>query len=321
VSKTIEDRVHLKYFDQETFATIKGVEENFTEANPIGDVQYLWDGEYVFDKVDGIAQGVFGQGVAAMLAINIHDKMHPIEITFLNDNASSLTNLADAILYERIYPSGVFAVQKEYDDKYVLNDLDFAREIFQQEGKLSSWELALTDPEDSDQIKLNLEKLLGPEYSVKTWKDLHQSLYRVMQNEKYISYLILSLLLAISAINIVGSLSMIVLEKTRDIAVLKSLGTTAGTIRKIFLMEGFFVGGIGVTAGCLIALIFGLLQQNYGLVSLTGGEDFGIPDFPMELQWLDFVLIFFTVIGLSLLAALYPSLKAAEIPITQNLKR
>ncbi len=321
LTRTIEDRVVMQYFDKQVVATIKGVEDNFTEANEIASEGYVWEGEYSFEKRNGIDQGVFGQGVAAQLSLNINDHVNPIQIQILNDEANNMLDLSNAIIYESIFPAGLFSVQKEYDDRFVLVSLAFARELFGYKDRVSSYEIALRDFDKVDEVKASLEAILGPEYMVITWYEQHQSLYRVMRNEKYIGYLILTLLLAIAAINIVGSLSMIVLEKTRDIAVLKSMGATTRLIRRIFLMEGVLVGGIGVVVGMIIAYGFGILQQNYGLLTLSGGENFRINAFPLEMRFNDFLLIFLTVTGLSLLAAIYPSFKAAQVEVVEGLRK
>lgn len=321
LTRTIEDRVVMQYYDKQVVATIKGVEDNFTEANEINSDTYVWEGKYDFSKKNGIHQGVFGQGVASQLSLNVNDHVNPIRIQILNDKASNMLDLSNAIIYESIFPAGLFSIQKEYDDRYVLVSLDFARELFEYEKRVSSYEIAIDELDHVDEVKASLQEILGPDYQVITWYEQHESLYRVMRNEKYIGYLILTLLLAIAAINIVGSLSMIVLEKTRDIAVLKSMGATTQLIRRIFLMEGVLVGGIGVSVGMILAYGFGILQQQYGLLTLSGGENFRINAFPLEMQFNDFILIFLTVTGLSLLAAIYPSFKASQVEVVEGLRK
>jgi lipoprotein-releasing system permease protein len=321
LTRSLEDRVVMQYFDKQVVATLKGVDEKFAVANPIDSSAYLWEGSYSFEPHAGVQQGVFGQGVAARLSLNVNDRVHPIAIKVLNDQANSLADLGQAIIFESLFPAGLFSVQKEYDDKYVLVDLAFARDLFSVPQGVSAYEIALHDLKDLDQVKAKIEGILGPEYRVITWYEQHESLYRVMRNEKYIGYLILTLLLAIAAINIVGSLSMIVLEKTRDIAVLKSMGATTRLIRRTFLLEGVLVGGIGVGVGMALAFTFGILQQEFGILRLQGGENFRISAFPLEMRLEDFVLIFLTVTSLSLLAALYPAFKAAQVGVVEGLRK
>jgi len=321
LTRTIEDRAVMQYFDKQVVSTIKGVDENFSVANEIASPDYVWEGEYSFSKKNGVNRGVFGQGVAARLSLNINDHSNPIQIMILNDQAKGTFDLSNAIIYESIFPAGLFSVQKEYDDRYVLVSLKFARELFGYENRVSAYEIAINKLDRVDKVKADLQQILGEKYEVVTWYEQHESLYRVMKNEKYIGYLILTLLLSIAAINIVGSLSMIVLEKTRDIAVLKSMGATTQLIRRIFLMEGVLVGGIGVIIGMIIAYGFGILQQHYGILTLSGGENFRINAFPIEMRFSDFILIFFTVTGLSLIASLYPSYKAAQVEVVEGLRK
>lgn len=321
VTVSLEDRVVMQYYDQQTVVTLKGVDSTFTVDNPIDDPQFLWTGTYDFSKKAGVNQAVFGQGVAVQLAINTHDEVTPVSIKALSSNARSLTDLANAVQYGRVFPAGVFSVQKEYDDKYVLADLAYVQELIGKENQLTSIEVSVADGSDINEVAARIEAALGDDFRVLTWYDQHASLAQVMRNEKYVAYLILTLLIALAAINIVGSLAMIVLEKTRDVAVLKSMGCDARQIRQIFLGEGLLVGGIGVGVGMSVALIVGIFQQQWGIFGMGSGDYFRISALPFALAWQDFVLVFFTVMSFALLAAIYPARRAADIEITQSLAR
>ena len=319
LSASLEDRVVMQYYDQQAVVSIKGVDENFTQKNPINQPEFLWEGAYDFSEKFGVKQGIFGQGVAIQLALNIHDDNTPISIKALSPEARRIANLASAVRFERIFPSGIFSVQKEYDDKYVLTSLDFVEDLLDKKGQLTSIEISIRDRDDVREVAEQLQASLGEEFRVLDWYEQHASLYKVMRNEKYVAYLILSLLVAIAAINIVGSLSMIVLEKTRDVAVLKSMGTSARQIYRIFLMEGLLVGGLGVLTGMGLAFIFGYLQQEYGILGMGDGAYFRVNAFPVKLALSDFVLVFVTVMSFTLLASLYPSKKASQIIVTEGL--
>ena len=213
LTRTIEDRVVMQYFDKQAVPTLKGVEANFTQANDIDSSGYVWDGTYTFEKRNGISQGVFGQGIAGQLSLNLNDNLNPVEIKVLNDDASSMTKLNQAISFASIYPSGVFSIQKEYDDRFVLVSFEFAKQLLRYDNRISAYEIALVNPDEVDAAKARIAAIAGPSYHVMTWYEQHEALYRVMRNEKYIGYLILTLLLAIAAVNIIGSLSMIVWKK------------------------------------------------------------------------------------------------------------
>jgi lipoprotein-releasing system permease protein len=325
VTRTIEGKIGLEYVDKQAFCVIKGVEENFPDVNPINGLNpedslpYVYQGSYTFERKNGRAQILLGSGVAARLHANYNDELQPINLMFIPPDESVLG--APTVRIEPVFPSGYFSIQKEYDEKYVLGDFAFVQEVFGFDNRISAYEIKLSDIGQADATKAVLAEKLGPAYEVQTWFEQHKTLYMVMRNEKYISYLILTLMLALAAVNIVGSLSMIVLEKTRDIAVLKSMGATMRTIRQVFLTEGLLVGGLGVLSGMTFAYVFGLLQIRYGLIQLQGGDSFRVKAFPLAMQWGDFLLIFATVMGLSILASLYPSFKAAQVKVVEGLRR
>ena len=211
----------------------------------------------------------------------------------------------------------------EYDTRYILADFNLVRELFSMGQKVSSYDLRIQDFDKAEQIKREIERKIGPQYKVETWYDMHETLFNVMKNEKLVAYLILTLMLIIAAVNVVGSLSMIIVEKTRDIAILKSMGATPNMIRRIFLLESLLVGGIGGLAGMASAWVIGYLQENFGLVKMGGGESFtaGVEFFPHDMWASDFLIIFLTIFCLSFLAGLYPSRKAAHTGIVASLRK
>lgn len=320
LTRTIEGQIILQYIDNQAFGVLKGVDDNFTTVNPLD--SYVYEGDYELTPKARSGQAVIGTLLAASLSTDRYDSENPILLSHIpNDAPNSAFSLIRSVRNVPVFPSGYFSIQKEYDEKFIISDFEYVRDFLDLPKHLSAYEMKLKDIKKADLVKKRLEKQIPPEYEVLTWYDQHQTLFRVMRNEKYISFLILALMLAIAAVNIVGSLTMIVLEKTRDIAVLKSMGMTLEGIRRIFLLEGTLVGGIGVSLGMLIAFLFGLVQQNYGVIRFYGGESFRVTAFPMDMQWGDFALTFFTVLGLSVLASLYPSRHAARVHIASGLKR
>ncbi|MEL6652548.1 MAG: ABC transporter permease [Bacteroidota bacterium] len=217
VTRTIEGKVVLDYVDNQAIAVLKGVEEDFNNVNRID--TFVYEGDYDFAERNNIPQAIFGNGVAAKLKANILNEVEPVRVLYIPQE-SSLTN-PNAIKTDFIFPSGFFSVQLEYDEKYVISDFGTVRDILDANNKISAYELRLENIDDAEQVRKELSLLLGEKYKVLTWYEQHSTLYRVMSNEKYISYLILVLMLSIAAVNIVGSLSMIVIEKVHDIAVLK----------------------------------------------------------------------------------------------------
>jgi lipoprotein-releasing system permease protein len=317
-TRTLEGRVWLAYQDRQAFATLKGVEPDFTAVNPLE--KDVFGGEYTFAPRNGVTQAVLGNIIAHNLSANTDDETHPIRVSYLPQDASTRSLDADARI-ERLFPAGYFSIQKEYDEKYVFTDFSFVQRFFGSENRVSAYELRLSDIDRAKAVQADLQSMLGDAYEVQTWYEQHATLYRVMQNEKFISYLILVLMLSILAINIVGGLSMIVLDKTKDIAVLKSMGATSTLVRRVFEYVGLLVGGIGGGIGVLIALLLGLGQKYLGLITLQGGDSFRVKAFPIELQVGDFVLVFATVMVLSGLASLYPAIQAARIQVVEGLRQ
>ncbi|MDX1908833.1 MAG: FtsX-like permease family protein [Bacteroidia bacterium] len=317
-TRTLEGRVWLEYVDKQTIATIKGVAPDFTEVNPLD--TFVYQGRYTFKPRLGISQGILGAIIADRLSANLDDETSPVMVAYI-PQSSSFTNPENTVNTDVLLPSGFFSVQKEYDEKYVFADLEYVRNLFGTTDQISAYELRLIDMRDTEIVQEELQAMLGPDYEVLTWYEQHQTLYRVMKNEKYISYLILVLMLTLASVNIVGSLSMIIVEKTRDIAVLKAQGATSGFIRSLFLGVGILVGGVGGVAGVVLALVIGLAQEHWGLVTLQGGESFRVKAFPIELIWTDFALVFGTVMVLAVLASLYPASQAARIKVVEGLRQ
>lgn len=319
ISRTIEGKAGLKYFDRQAQAIIKGVDTVFKQINPIDSVAYLYEGHYDIHTPSEIPLAILGSQVAANLNANIKDEQIPIQV-FVKTNAPIVMgDPMPSFKNEAIFPAGFFSIQKEYDDLYVLVDIAFARDLFDMPDEVTAYEIALKNPRKAAAVKTELIKSLGKDFKVLTINDRHASLHKVMRNEKYISYFILLLLLIIVSVNIVGSLSMIVLEKKRDIAILKTLGMTTQHIRNIFLLVGIWVGSIGLTIGLFIGLTVAILQKKFELVPIAGSENFRIKAFPIELQVGDFLLVIVTVMSLAIFASLYPSQKASSVQVIEGI--
>lgn len=322
LTRTVEGKVGLNYVDQHAIGVLKGVESDFVDVSPLDSIAYLYEGSFDLEKKNGVHQVVMGSLIGSQVIADRYDENRPIELIYIPQGSNvSLGNFTQLMRRAPIFPAGYFAVQKEYDEKYVIADFAFVREFLDVPDQISAYELRINDLNRVEAVKRSLEEMLPDGYKVLSWYEQHSSLYQVMKNEKFVSYLIVTLMLALVAVNIVGSLSMIVLEKKRDIAVLKSMGATQGLIRNVFLAEGLFVGGIGVGIGMSIAFVFGLLQHYFGLIKLQGGASFKVQAFPIHMQVEDFLLVFATVVALTILASLHPSRKASQVAVVQGLRR
>ena len=209
---------------------------------------------------------------------------------------------------EGIYDSN----NKDYDAHYAFISIESARRLFQYGDRYSGIEIRLHDLEESDNVKYSLQKRLGDGYTVSTWYDLHRDLYSVMKIERWTAYIILCLIVGVATFNVLGSLTMGVIEKRRDIGVLKALGATRTSIIRIFMFEGILVGLLGTAAGVLIGVAVCLLQKQYSLFPLDPTV-YIIPAIPVELRWSDFFAVVLASMTLSTLASLYPARRAARL--------
>jgi lipoprotein-releasing system permease protein len=214
-----------------------------------------------------------------------------------------------------VYTSGSFAIQPDFDNKYVITNLGFLKKMLNMgANEYGGLEIAIRDKGDDNRIQSVLQQLLGKNYSIQTRYQQNQGLYSVMQLEKWVIYCLLCLILVVAAFTMIGSLTMLVLEKQKDIQVLKAMGASNGRIQLIFISEGFLLAGVGALAGTLLALLIGWIQLKYKLVLLEGGS-FVIDYYPVKFLISDFLLVFLTVLVVSFLAAWFPARRAALEPV------
>jgi lipoprotein-releasing system permease protein len=209
---------------------------------------------------------------------------------------------------------GLYELQPAYDRSHVFVGLEEAQRLFRMPGAVSGVELRLADLDRAAGVQAALRQSLAPEqYRVQTWYDLQRALYDVMRLEKWGASFILALIIVVAAFNIIGSLTMIVLEKRRDLGALRAMGATKQDIRRIFLLEGLLVGVLGAGLGLVLGLGLALLQQTTGLVPLAEAEAFIIDAYPVSIRWADVVLVTVVALALCVGAALYPATRAAAV--------
>jgi len=226
----------------------------------------------------------------------------------------TLTNIFASPPVRRFEVRGLFQSQGASEDQRVFVSLEEAQQLFRTEGRVTGIELRLDDLERAGRVKAALQQKLGTEqYTVQTWYDLQQSLYDVMRLEKWGASAILGLIVIVAAFNIVGSLTMVVIEKRADVGALQAMGASGSDVRRIFLFEGALIGAVGTGLGLVLGLGLAFLQQFYGVVPMAQAESFLIDAYPVSVQALDVVLIAVVSFGLCVLAALYPAARAAAI--------
>lgn len=284
-------------------------------------------GSFALERTDAGGAGlVLGAGLAGQLGLvpaapAVADAApfegSPVTLVSAQAVEAALTNPFGLPPGQRFELRGTFEMEAAYDQSHAFVALPEAQRLFRMDGRVSGLELRLDDLDAADAVKQRLEadlaaSGLGERYDVLTWYDLHAALYGVMRLEKWGASLILLLIVVVAAFNIVGSLTMIVIEKRRDVGVLAAMGLSRRKIRQVFLLEGLLVGLVGTGLGLAVGLGLALLQQATGFVKLSGGDAFLIAAYPVEIRWLDVLLIVAAALGLCVLAAVYPARRAAQ---------
>jgi lipoprotein-releasing system permease protein len=301
-----EEKAVLVNNEYQSIIYLKGVDRNYTE------VSGLW--KHVKETFNtGSADKpllVLGVGIQNAVGSEAGMNIAPLTVYLPNLKASNFSGL-DALNSYNATVSGSFALQQDFDNKYAITNIEFVKYMLDLgPDQYSSVEVALHNPEETNQVRTDLKKLLGADFKVETRYEQNQSLYSVMQVEKWIIYAILSLILVVASFNMIGALTMLVLEKQKDIAVLKAMGASENYIQRIFLSEGFVLAVVGGGAGILIAVVICMLQIKYKLVKLAGGS-FIIDYYPVKMVSTDFLLVISTIMFISLVAAWVPSKKAS----------
>ena len=301
-SEIVEDNALLRFENRQVLATLKGVSDEFTRMTGLDTM--MVEGTFKL-KEDDKQYAILGQGVAYYLSASLN-LMNPINIYVPQKGRKAAPSLAGGFNQGYIYPSGIFSVQQELDSKYMIVPISFAREIFDMGGKVNSVELKLRDGTSVKMVQEAISAKLGSRFIVKNRYQQHDYLYKTMQGEKYAVYLILIFILIIASFNIVGSLTMLIIDKKEDISILQSMGADKVLIRNIFLFEGWSVSLLGAVIGTFIGIAVCQLQITYGLIKLQGGGSFIIDAYPIKIIPLDILMIFFSVLCIGFAAAWLP---------------
>ncbi len=301
ISYSIEENALMKLDERQAIITVKGVDEEFKNLTHFDTV--VTEGTYRF-KYDNQFYGVFGRGVAGRLGINVNDFVSPISIYAPIRGKTEGINPEDAFNKLSISPAGIFSLNDDFDFKYVLIDLEAAQQLFDCKDAFSAIELSIEDKNQLASIQEKLQIALGSEYQIKNRYQLNDVLFKTLETEKLWTFLILAFILVIATFNIIGALTMLIIEKKKDIKTLYNLGADQKFIRNIFMQEGFLITFVGAFTGLIIGLIICILQQQFHLV--TFDDQSVIAYYPIDLQLKDFIWILTVVMAIGFLAALYP---------------
>lgn len=301
-AEVIEEVAMLKYGSRQYFATIKGVPGNFTDYTHIDSL--VVDGRFILEE-NGIDYAVVGQGVAVNLGVGL-TFIDPIRIFVPKKGKQVSLNPARAINYNSIHPSGIFSVLEEIDSKYILVPYHFAADLFESGPEISAIELGFDKTYNPKKLQKEIEKITGDGFHVKNKYQQHDLINKTMKSEKWFTSLILVFILIIASFGILGSLSMLIIDKTSDIKILQSMGASQKTIRQIFIFEGWLISVAGVVIGSALGIIVCWLQIKFGFITLPGNGSFVITAYPVEIIFTDIVLITGVVLIVGFLASWYP---------------
>ncbi len=300
--EVLEENALLRYRQRQAVATIKGVDNSFSELTGIDSL--ITDGKFNLYQNDR-PMGIIGYDLAYKLSIGL-SFFDPLYIFVPKRNSGFYLNPANAFRQEYLFPSAVFSVQQEYDSKYLLVPIDFARDLLQYKNEASAIELKLKPEEDIDEVKKRLSSSLGSTYKVQNRFEQHEAFYRVMAGEKWAIYLILGFILIIASFNTISSLTLLVLEKKKDMHILISMGAESKTIRKVFLSEGLLITGIGVISGLLLGALFAWIQLKYGIIRFPTSGAFIVNVYPIRMLLSDFLIVAVLVSFIGWIASAVP---------------
>lgn len=305
-SESLEDNVMVQYQGRQAMAVIKGVEDNFDQLTPIDSILFgrgdlLLHDEVVDYAIPGIQLlSTLGSGIRFLDPLEIYAPRRGAKVNMANPSTGFVTG--------NLFSSGlVFAVnQEKYDASYILTSMNFARKLFQYTTEVSAINLKLKDGADTDAVKKHIQTLLGDDFRVQDRYEQQADTFRIMEIEKLISYLFLTFILMIACFNVIGSLSMLIIDKRDDVVTLRNLGASDRQIVRIFLFEGRMISLFGALAGVILGLLLCWLQQEYGLISLGDSGSFVVDAYPVSVHASDVIIVFVTVLLVGFLSVWYP---------------
>lgn len=315
VSLTLEENAILVNGEKESIAMVKGVDDQFERVTAVDDSVIV--GRYQLSALrrDSMVLDctVLGAGVADGLDVLLGPRSGYLSIYMPRRSVSSGFGASRAFREQRIRPVGIFRIQQEFDSRYAIVPLRFMQELLEyDEHYIGAVEIRLEPGADPRNLQKQVQALTGDRYIVRTRFQLNPTVYRVMRTEKWAVYLVLTFIVIVAAFNMIGSISMLVIEKRKDIGTLQALGASSAQIQRIFLLEGFFQTLISMGIGFAIALVLLQGQIWFHWLKIPGSGTFVVQAYPVEIQWLDFILVAITILLIGMLAAWFPARQAAS---------
>ena len=306
-TETVEDQALVIYHGRQAMVTIKGVEDNFDQLTHIKEI-LVGDGDFELHAAD-MFYGIPGIRLAEALGTG-YTYQEPIKVYApRREGQLNMANPMDGLVEDELYSPGVLfeVLQGKYDKNYMLTSIDFTRRIFEQQGMVSALELRLKPGSNFESVKKDIKKIAGDKYYVKDRFEQQDDTFKIMKIEKLMAYIFLTFILMIACFNIIGSLSMLIIDKKDDVVTLRNLGASDKQIVHIFLFEGRLISAIGAVLGIVLGLLLCWAQQTYGLVKLgSSSASFVVNAYPVSVHPEDVILIFITVLVVGFLSVWYP---------------
>lgn len=306
-TETYEDLALAVYQGRQAMVTIKGVGDNFAQLTHITDILY-GDGQFQLHAAN-LEFGTPGIRLAADLGLGARWKNYLRVYVPQRQGQLDMSNMESGFVLDSLLSSGVvFTVNNaKYDKNYILTSLGFARRVFDAQGEVTALELRLKPGSDFDAVKSRMQDIAGKRFKVEDRFEQQADTFKIMEIEKLMAYIFLTFILIVACFNIIGSLSMLIIDKKDDVETLRNLGANEKQITRVFLFEGRMISVIGAIVGIGLGLLLCLLQQQFGLVSMGGGNDaFVVSAYPVSVHYTDVLIIFLTVIAAGWLAVYYP---------------
>lgn len=300
-TEVLEENALLKYGDQQSLATIKGVGEDFVKATRFDTL--VREGHFIL-RHNNQDYAVLGIGVSYLLNVSVSDFYTPLSVYAPKRGNVTSINPEDAFNEEKAYVAGIFSINDDFDKRYALVSIDFARRLLDYDNEVSSIELGLDPKANAQKVYGQVQAILGDKFVVKDRYQQNELLFKTLKSEKLWTFIILVFILVIATFNVIGSLTMLIVEKQKDITILWNMGADIKQIRKIFLVEGLMITFIGALSGLVLGLLVCWLQIQFQLVRFS--EGYVVDAYPIKIQLTDLGLILIAVMLIGLFAAWYP---------------
>jgi lipoprotein-releasing system permease protein len=301
-SEVVEEMALIRYRERQDIIRMKGVDNNYIDVSGVDSM--LVDGE--FRLTHGSSNlAIVGRGISYRLGA-IADDAFPASIYVPRRKGSVSMRPDRAFIRKHIRIGGIFAIEADYDNEYIFVPIRFARKLLQYTEEVTAIEVNVNPEYSIDNLKEKIRAALGPEFIVQDHFELNEIFYKVMKSEKLAIFMILIFILIVASFNIVGSLTMVILDKKEDIQILNNLGSERKKLKKIFVYEGWLITATGAFLGLILGLMISLIQQHYGIIKLSGSGSFVVDAYPVAVEWTDIIVIFITVLIIGYVSAWFP---------------